>query len=708
MITLELQEKLASLPPKPGCYLYKDDSGRVIYVGKAVNLRNRVRSYFQRSANLTIKTHRLVQAVRDLEYMVVATELEALVLECNLIKKHQPHYNVRLRDDKQYPYLCVTTSEPFPRLILTRRVRSDGNKYFGPYSGSRAVYATMDIIKRIFPIVSCGKPFTGRKVQAPCLYFHLGQCLAPCAGLADKSEYQNAVKDVVAFLAGHPEKLVRDLRSQMEQAAENLEFERAGRLRDQVLAVEEVMARQKVISGQAIDQDVVAVVGDDTNRCVQMFYIRGGKLIGQNSFLLEGSGVDEPEEDEESDSASVYGGMGVAPVQQSVTHPPTHTHTYSPLTTHDSSLAVQEFIKQYYQNAAYVPQEILLPCDIDEVNIVQQWLRQKRGAKVEITVPSRGDKKRLVEMAAENATHAMDQLKAEMRAKLDNTERALEQLADELGLEAPPRRIECYDISNFGGEHFVGSLVVCTDGKMDKSEYRRFKIKYHENKPDDFAMIREVITRRLAEGKAGNPKFARMPDLIIVDGGKGQLSAGVAAIENSGCAVQSSDDRRWNGTARRLDDGSFVEKAEAGNQLSVISDQFAGPATQQPNDPTTELRPCLPIVGLAKRFEHLYVPGEPDPVILPRATQALYLIQRIRDEAHRFANAYRVVLQSKKQTQSALDSIPGIGPTRRKALLKHFGSVEKVRCASLDELASAPKMNRPAAETVFAWVQQSR
>ncbi len=647
VLSPELLEKLNTLPGKPGCYLFKDEKGAVIYVGKAVQLKHRVRSYFQRSANHALRTHHLVRAVRDLDYLVVDSELEALVLECNLIKKHQPHYNVRLRDDKQYPYLCVTTSEPFPRLLVTRRVRQDGNKYFGPYSGTRAIYNTMDLMKRLFPIVSCGKPFDGRPVQKPCLYYHMNQCLAPCAGLADKGEYQHAVNDVISFLQGQPEKIVRDLRAQMLTAAESLHFERAGRLRDQISAVEEVMARQKVISSHAIDQDVVAVVGDEGSKCVQMFYIRGGKLIGQNSFLLEGEG-DEGTQNE----------------------------------------AVQEFVKQYYQGAAYVPQEILLPCDINEVSIIQQWLRQRRGSKVEIQVPARGDKRRLVEMATENAGHAMVQIKAEMRAKLDNTGRALEELAEELGLDAPPRRIECYDISNFQGEHFVGSMVVFTDGQADKSEYRRFKIKFHENKPDDFAMIREIVARRLEEGKKGNPKFARMPDLLIVDGGKGQLSSAIAAVQGSGFGVQGSgplDDRR-----RTTDD----------NPQSAIRNPQSDSVSSQPSA-------VIPVAGLAKRFEHLFVPGEPDPVVLSRTSQALYMVQRIRDEAHRFANAYRTILQSKKQVHSALDTIPGIGPTRRKALLKHFGSIERMRIATLEDLCGAPKMTRPSAETVFAFLQQS-
>jgi excinuclease ABC subunit C len=438
------------------------------------------------------------------------------------------------------------------------------------------------------------------------------------------------VNDVVAFLEGKPEKIIRDLRNQMESASEDLQFERAAKLRDQISAVEEVMARQKVISSQSVDQDVVAVVGDDGSKCVQMFYIRGGKLIGQNSFLLEGEG-DEGTQNE----------------------------------------AVQEFVKQYYQSAAYVPQEILLPCDIDEVNIIQQWLRQRRGSKVEIQVPARGDKRRLVEMATENAGHALVQIKAEMRAKLESAERALEELADELGLDAPPRRIECYDISNFGAEHFVGSMVVFTNGYANKSEYRRFKIKFHEGKPDDFAMIREIVARRLEEGKKGNPKFARMPDLLIVDGGKGQVASAITAAESAGYRV--------SGLGYREDE-------------SEISDSKSN---------------TLAVAGLAKRFEHLYVPGEPDPVILSRTSQALYLVQRIRDEAHRFANAYRTVLQSKKQVRSALDTIPGIGPTRRKALLRHFGSIEKMRIASLDDLVAAPKMTRASAESVFSYLQQA-
>ncbi len=606
MPTQAVEEKLATLPTRPGCYLHKDSSGTIIYVGKAINLRNRVRSYFQKSANHTPKVRRLVSNIADFEYIVCDSELEALVLECTLIKKHQPHYNVRLRDDKQYPYLCLTTSEPFPRLILVRRVRQDSNRYFGPYPSSRAVYATMDLINRLFPLIACGKSFDGRPVQKPCLYHHLGQCLAPCAGLADKADYALAVKDVADFLDGRQEQIIKKLRLEMDEAAENLEFERAIRLRDRLAGVEEVLQRQKVITQEMVDQDVIAVVEDDTGlngSCVQMFFIRGGKLIGQNHFLVEGTGEETQSE------------------------------------------VVSQFVTQYYQGANFIPQEILLPCDMDEISIVQSWLRQKKGRKVEISVPLRGDKKKLVDMATENAGHALEQMKAAMRAKLGSTALALQELAEALGLPEPPKRIECFDISNTQGENQVASMVVCENGQMNKQEYRRFKIKREDDKPNDFASMKEVVLRRLLEAKADNPRFNRLPGLLIVDGGRGQVSSAMAAMEEAGVAV--------------------------------------------------------PLAGLAKQFEHLFLPNEPDPVILSRTSQALYLVQRIRDEAHRFANTFQAQVRGKKATHSILDDIPGIGPKRRKALQLHFGSVKKMKEATLAELAEVPGMNLNLAETVY-------
>ncbi len=606
MPTPQIQEKLKTLPTKPGCYLYKDSVGTIIYVGKAINLRNRVRSYFQPAANHTPKVRRLVQNIVDMEYIVVDSELEALVLECSLIKKHQPHYNVRLRDDKQYPYICLTMNEPFPRLIVVRRAKDDKNRYFGPYPNSRAVYNTMELVNRLFPLIACGKSFDGRPVQKPCLYHHLGQCLAPCAGIADKEEYLTAAKDVGDFLEGRQEHILKRLRVEMEEAAEDLAFERAARLRDRLQGVEEVLQRQKVISNDFIDQDVIAVVEDTSglgSACVQMFYVRGGKLIGQSHYFVEGAG-DEMHSD-----------------------------------------IVQEFVKQYYQNANYIPQEILLPENLTEMGIIQSWLKHKKGKKVEIHVPVRGDKRKLVEMATENAVHALDQIKAEMRAKLGSTEVALNQLAEALGLPESPKRIECFDISNTQGENQVASMVVCENGEMNKQEYRRFKIKREDDKPNDFASMREVITRRLNEAKQNHPRFNRLPSLIIVDGGKGQVAYAKAAME--------------------------------------------------------EVDLHVPLAGLAKQFEHLFLPNESDPIILPRNSQALYLVQRIRDEAHRFANTYQAQVRDKRNTRSLLDDIPGIGEKRRRALQLHFGSISKIRAATVQELAQAPTMNLKIAEVVY-------
>jgi excinuclease ABC subunit C len=434
----------------------------------------------------------------------------------------------------------------------------------------------------------------------------MGQCLAPCAGLAGKEEYAQATKDVTDFLEGRQEHILKRLREQMEEAAESLEFERAARIRDRVLGVEEVLQRQKVVTQDLIDQDVIAVVEDNTGlngACVQMFYIRGGKLIGQSHYLVEGTG--------EESQADI----------------------------------VQEFVKQYYQTANFIPQEILLPENMDETEIIQSWLRQRKGKKVEIQVPLRGDKKRLVDMAAENAVHAMEQMKASLRAKMGNADVALQALAEALGLESAPQRIECYDISNTQGENQVASMVVCEKGEMNKREYRRFKIQREDDKPNDFASMQEVLMRRLKQAQGDDPKWKKLPDLIIVDGGKGQVASAVAAMEETGLK--------------------------------------------------------LPLAGLAKQFEHLFLPHEPDPVILPRDSQALYLIQRIRDEAHRFANTYQAQVRSKKQTHSILDDIEGVGPKRRKSLQLHIGGLTKLRAASVEELAKVPGIPLKLAEDIY-------
>ncbi len=609
---LTLAEKLKNLPTLPGCYLYKDRDGTIIYVGKAINLRNRVRSYFQKSASHTPKTKRLVANIVDMEWIVTDSELEALILECSLIKKHRPKYNVRLRDDKHYPYLMLTTSEPFPRLLITRRVKQgDGNRYFGPFTNSHAVGETMNLSYRLFPLVTCKKYWTNKPEQRPCLYHHMGRCPeAPCAGMADKERYQQGVRDAELFLSGRQEKLIKDLERQMEEAADNLEFERAAKLRDRIQSVRTIIERQKVVDTTAGDRDVMAVVSDPAGAIVQMFFIRGGRLIGQEHFLLDGAEGGE-------------GGL---------------------------EEATGEFVKQYYQDASYVPSEILLPAHVEEMEIIESWLRQKKGAKVTLHVPERGEKKRLMEMAATNARLALEQIKAASAAEQGRVDAALRELAEALGMpDNLLRRIEAYDNSNIQGRHAVGGMVVFEEGKPRKSEYRRFKIEMSEGEPNDFAMMFEMLTRRFNQMAEGNPKFTAAPDLILIDGGKGQLSAAQDAMKQFG----------------------YV----------------------------------FPMIGLAKQFELVFVPGRDDPIELPRNSPALFLLQRVRDEVHRWAITYHRNVRGRAAQMSVLDEIPGIGPLRRRNLLKFFGSVERMKQASVDDLTKAPGMTKAAAQAVYDYLK---
>jgi len=602
-----LEEKLASLPTQPGCYIYKDDSGVIIYVGKAVNLRNRVRSYFQKGAKHSLKTRKLVSRTVDLEIVIVDSELEALILECNLIKQHRPQYNIRLRDDKQYPYLMMTTSEPFPRLLVTRKVKKDGNRYWGPFTNSGAVWESMRLIYKLFPLVTCRKKWTNAVQQRPCLYHHMGRCPhAPCAGIAVPAEYQAVVDDVSLFLDGKQDKLVKQLKAQMEQASEELEFEKAARLRDQIIAVETLIERQKIVSttGTA-DQDIVAIVNEQGESAVQLFFIRGGKLVGQDQFILDGvdaeAGIEE---------------------------------------------ATAEFIKQYYQDASYVPSEIILPAQVEEAKIIEQWLRTKRGKKVSLTVPERGEKKHLLEMASNNAKLALEQLRSNTANEFDRTMGALMELQETLDLDTPLERIEAYDISTIQGSFSVGGMVVFEQGKPAKAEYRRFKIRLPTNtgEPNDFAMMREVLTRRLTAAKEGRSKFSKLPDLMVIDGGKGQLGVAVEVARELGVEVN--------------------------------------------------------LIGLAKQFELVYKPGIAMPVAMPRNSKALHLLQRVRDEVHRYSVTYHRTLRGKNATVSVLDGVRGIGPSRRRELLKFFGSVSRMKEASVDQIANAPGMTKRLAASV--------
>lgn len=608
----DLRAKLSHLPAKPGAYMMKDEAGKIIYVGKALSLRSRVRSYFQKGQTHSPRTAILVSNIRDVEWIVTESEVEALMLECNLIKKHRPRYNVRLRDDKHYPYVCITTSEPFPRALVVRRVKPDGNRYFGPYADSWAMRESLRLIRKVFRIRACNKKLTGEERDRPCLNMHMGQCESPCSGKIGREEYARLVKDAELFMGGRREALVELLETEMTNAAETLDFERAARLRDQIESIRRTIDRQKAISTDLVDQDVVAVSLDSCAACVQVLSVRSGRLLGEEHFFLEGVSDDSAEE------------------------------------------ILGEFLKQYYRDAVHVPREILVSHEPPESPVLEEWLSMGRGARVHLSHPQRGEKRRLVEMAAENAALAMERERTRAYQSQDEAARDLDTLQEALDLSEPPDRIETYDISNIQGREAVGSMVVFEHGIPAKSQYRRFKIRVGDQ-PDDYGMMREVIARRLANAASGDPKFSKLPDLMLIDGGRGQLNAALEAVANG----------EW----RMADEPSTIS-----HQPLVIS--------------------------LAKRLEEVYLPDRAEPILLSRESPALRLLQRMRDEAHRFALAYHHKLREKTVRKSLLDDIPGIGDVRRKALIRKFGSVAGVRRATLDELLSVKGMTRSAAQAV--------
>ncbi|MDO8491272.1 MAG: excinuclease ABC subunit UvrC [Dehalococcoidia bacterium] len=594
MAAERFRELLRRVPAKPGVYLFKDKAGCVIYVGKAASLKDRIRSYFAPPASLAEKTRRMMNRAQDFDYVLTDSEQEALILENNLIKKHFPRYNVRLRDDKSYPYLKISVNEDFPRIYVTRRLESDGGRYFGPYASAYSVRLTLEMLRNVFHFRSCRKPIDGKE-RRPCLEYHIRRCRAPCVGSITREDYRHTIDQVMLFLEGRQEQIVRDLKTRMEDAAGALQFEKAALLRDQLLAVESVMQQQKVVSPIPEDEDVVGLARSGDEGCVQLFFVRAGKLTGQDHFVMEGAQGEEPR------------------------------------------AILTSFVEQFYGAASYVPPRILLPEKLEDMEVVQAWLSSRRGAKVELRAPQRGEKKKLVALAAQNAAEMLEQLRAKWLADAGKTQVAQEELQRELQLPRPPRRIECYDISNIQGASAVGSMVVFEDGRPKSKHYRRFQIKTVEG-ADDYAMLQEVLRRRFKHvDNAARPDepWAITPDLVIIDGGKGQLNAALDAMK----------------------------------ELGVDS---------------------IPTAGLAKEQEELFLSGRPDPVRLPRTSQALYLVQRIRDEAHRFALAYHLKVRTRKTLGSAFDSVPGIGPRRRKALIKRFGSVRGVREATPEELASVP------------------
>lgn len=600
-----LSRKLQHLPDNPGVYLMKDREGRIIYVGKARSLKNRVRSYFQESRYASLKVDTMVSQILDLEYIVTDSELEALILEGTLIKKHKPKFNVVLKDDKNFPYLKLTLHEEFPRVIAVRKIKKDGALYFGPYIPSNAMWRTLKLLHKIFPIRQCTYNISFNCMERPCLDYQIGQCIGPCAAMCTREEYDRLVQEVRLFLEGKKEDLIVSLKVKMEEKAAHLEFEQAAKIRDQIVAIQKVMERQKVISMGFENQDILAYAtqGDLVN--VQMFFIRNGMLVGRSDFNLTQS--NDPEN------------TGV----------------------------LTSFVKQFYAKEVFIPEEIVLPEPIVDQAILSEWLSKRKGKRVSFVVPQRGKKKKLVTMAFKNAELA---LREKIETSLEEGPEVLEKLQKSLGLKNFPTRIEAFDMSNIQGGQAVGSLVVWKNGKSARSEYKKFKVKYVQG-PDDFGMMREVVQRRYSRVQK---ERLEMPDLIVIDGGKGQLGAALEVLE--------------------------------------------------------KLRISYPdVIGLAKAkgvkysetdVERIFLKPEGEPLILSREARELQLLQRIRDEAHRFAITYHRSLRKKEALRSILDEIPGIGPQRKKLLLKHFGSVEKIKEASVDDLQRVPSINKKLAETI--------
>lgn len=611
-----IQQILDNLPTRPGVYLMKDASNRVIYVGKAVNLRSRVRSYFQPSTLRTAntKTRRMVHSVATIEFLVVDSEIEALLAEINLIKAHRPRYNVRLKDDKRYPYIKVHWADAYPKVTVTRRMKPDGSKYFGPYTSVKDVYHTLDALRKAFPYLTCDRDIDGQDERA-CLYYDIKLCNGPCIGAVDQAQYRQMISDMMDFLRGRSDDIIDRLRNQMQAASQAWEYEKAARLRDQIDAMERIVQRQKVVSGKDTDQDVIAFARENNDAVVQIFFIRNGKIIGREHYILEGA-EDAPQE------------------------------------------IIATFMKQFYDAAAEIPPEVLLPHQMEEAEIIERWLRSKRGHKVTIKVPQRGMKKDLIKMATENAVETLNVLQAQWEANSQRQETALHEVQTALELDTPPARIECFDVSNTQGTAISASRVVFVHGVPRKSEYRKFNIRTVTEGPDDYASMREALDRRfnrwqlaqsadaLDPGKKIDESWSVLPDLLIVDGGKGQLSVAVEVLH------------QYNLFGR------------------------------------------VPVVGLAKQHEELYVPGRPTAIMLPRSSQGLFLLQRIRDEAHRFAITHHRRRRVKMGVTSQIESVPGIGPARRKALLQAFGSIAAIRRATRDEIAAVPGIGPELADTI--------
>ena len=594
-----INEQLKQLPVNPGVYLMKDAGGKIIYVGKAGNLGNRVRSYFQPSAKLEPKTRQQVTEVQELEFFITNSEYEALILENNLIKRYRPFYNIRLKDDKGYPYIRINLNEDWPTVSFTRSLRDDGARYFGPFTSPWSVKQTLKVLESIFRFRTCEKPITGTD-KRPCLKYHLGHCLAPCTGFVSKDEYKEAIKQIVLFLEGKRDKVIREFELEMKSASEALNFERAAQLRDRIGAIKNVIEGQKIAAKVSSNEDVIAFVTEKDQTYVQVFFVRSGKLIGRESFVLTGTNAEEPKQ------------------------------------------IMTSFVKQYYGSATNIPPLLLLQYPIDDKEAIRNWLKQKRDGPVEISVPRQGSKKELVQIVIENAEQGLKQMKVKQFAAPALVESALKEIQEKLGLPRPPERIEGYDISNIQGKEAVGSMVVFENGRAKPSHYRRFRIKT-VTEANDYAMLHEVLSRRFKRMTADKSEqdtketWGLLPDLVLIDGGKGQLHAAHTAMKEAGAGA-------------------------------------------------------LSIASLAKENEEIFIPGRSSPIVLPRNSPALQLIQRVRDESHRFAVAYFTKVHKKKTFTSLLDNIPGIGPKRKRTLLKQFGTVKGIKEASTEALLTVKGM----------------
>ena len=614
---ISLEDKLKNLPEKPGVYIMRDKYNEIIYIGKAISLKNRVRQYFQNSKNQHPKVAAMVERITDLEYIITDSELEALILECNLIKKHRPKYNVMLKDDKQYPYIKITIKEDYPRLLIVREIKKDGAKYFGPYTDVTAVNRTIDLLKGLFPIRYCSKNIS-RAIgkERPCLNYHIKKCIGPCQGNVSKEQYRELIDSVIMMLEGKQEEVLKQLEDKMHQAADNLDFEKAAEIRDNMNSLIKIAEKQKVISSALIDQDIIAFALNESESCIQVFFVRGGKLIGREHFLIEDTKLS------------------------------------------DSKEILSSFIKQYYGSDALIPREIILQEEIDEINIIERWLSDKKGGRVKLVVPRRGEKQKLIEMVSRNAEDTLRLLIEKQKNDTEKTMGACRELKDILELNAVPVRIEAFDISNIQGVLNVGSMIVFEQGKPNNRNYRRFRIKSVEG-ANDYESMREIIERRFVHGLKEREeleaeekdfelgRFSVFPDLILLDGGVGQVNAVLPVLR--------------------------------------------------------ELNINIPVCGMVKDDKHrtrglIYNGRE---IELPKGSKVFRLISAIQEEAHRFAISYHKSLRSKTTVKSALDDIPGIGPARRKALLKSFGSLKNIKKASLEELEKVQGMNRKAAEVVY-------